>query len=329
MPAPLALVAHPACARHDTGPGHPESPARLEGILSAVRGDPALERDGLRLVEPVPAGVEDLERAHDPTHVARVRALAERAEREGGIAWADPDTAVSPASYQAALAAAGCAISAAELVARGEARGALALARPPGHHAGGARAAGFCLFNNVVVAARRVQALRLAERVLVVDWDVHHGDGTQAILWEDPTCAYLSLHLYPHYPGTGAAGERGGGAGEGHVRNVPLPHGTTRTRYRRAFSDGLEAALRSFSPDLVLVSAGFDCLAGDPLGGLDLEPGDLHALTVEIADRTRGSAAGRVAAVLEGGYLPARMGAGAVEVLRGMGGLESASRRGE
>jgi len=321
--APLLVLVHPACSRHDAGPGHPESPDRLDGILAAVRASTDLEREGLRVVEPALATVEDLERAHDPAHVARVRAMAVRAASEGSAVWADPDTAVSAASFEAALAAAGCAIAAAEAVASGEARGAFALSRPPGHHAGPSRAAGFCLFDNVVIAARRLQARGLARKVLVVDWDVHHGDGTQAILWEDPSAAYLSLHLWPHYPGTGSADERGGGAADGHVRNVPLGHGTSREAYRDAFSKALGATLEGFAPDVVLVSAGFDCLAGDPLGGLLLEPEDLRAITAEIVERTRATARGRVAAVLEGGYVPARMGAGVVEVLRGMAGLPS------
>jgi acetoin utilization deacetylase AcuC-like enzyme len=326
MPPPLALVRHPACALHDAGSGHPESPARLAAILDAVRADPALTREVIAEVEARPVEREDLLRAHAPAHVALVQDLAERAARHGRIEWIDPDTGVSGASFLAAVAAAGCAATAAELVATGRARAAFALSRPPGHHAGFERAAGFCLFNNVVVAARRLQAARLAERVLVVDWDVHHGDGTQAILWEDPTIAYLSLHLYPHYPGTGAASERGGGAGAGAIRNVPLAPGTGRAQYRHAFSEALAASLRGFAPDVVLVSAGFDCLAGDPLGGLLLEPEDLHALTAELVERTRASSDGRIVAVLEGGYVPGRMGLGAVNVLRALAGLPAASR---
>jgi acetoin utilization deacetylase AcuC-like enzyme len=326
MPRPLVLVTHPACAAHDLWPGHPDSPRRVAGILDAVRSDPALARDALVEAGAQAAEIEDLLAAHAPAHVALVRDLAERAVRRGGVDWIDPDTGVSGASFLAGVAAAGCACTAAELVATGHARGAFALSRPPGHHAGYERAAGFCLFNNVVIAARRLQAVRLAERVLVVDWDVHHGDGTQALLWEDPTIYYLSLHLSPHYPGTGAASQRGGRGGAGTIRNVPLREGTDGAQYRRAWSAALEATLAEFEPDLVLASAGFDCLAGDPLGGLSLEPEDLHALTVELVERTRASAGGRVVAVLEGGYVPERMGAGVVDVLRALGGLPPAER---
>jgi acetoin utilization deacetylase AcuC-like enzyme len=325
MPAPLVLVKHPACFLHDTGAAHPEAPERLAGILDAVRADPDLAGGALAEVDGVPAQHEDLARAHTRFHVSFVRDLAERARRLGQAVWIDPDTAVSEHSFVAAAAAAGCAITAAELVATGHARAAFALARPPGHHAGPERAAGFCLFDNVMVAARRLQAAGLAERVLVVDWDVHHGDGTQAIAWEDPTVYYLSLHLSPHYPGTGLPGERGGGAGAGTIRNVPLPLGTDRVEYRRRFSEALGASLDEFVPDFVLVSAGFDCLAGDPLGGLLLEPEDLHGITAELLERTRSSAGGRLVAVLEGGYVPSRNGLGAVDVLRALAGLPAAA----
>jgi acetoin utilization deacetylase AcuC-like enzyme len=325
MDRPVVLVSHPACFAHDTGPGHPEARERLSAILDAVRADPALGRDVLVEVDAQPAATEDLLLAHAPAHVALVRRTSEQAARKGALDWLDPDTAISGASFLAASAAAGCAVTAAELVATGHARAAFALARPPGHHAGYERAAGFCLFNNVVVAARRLQAFGLAERILIVDWDVHHGDGTQEILWEDPTTYYLSLHLERHYPGTGFPSERGGGHGEGTIRNVPLPHGTGARAYHRSFSEALAAALDEFRPDFVLASGGFDCLAGDPLGSLGLEPDDLHALTREIVERTRPSAEGRVVTVLEGGYALARMGLGALNVLRALAGLPAAA----
>jgi len=327
MERPVLLVTHPACFAHDTGAGHPESRDRLVGILDAVRADPAFGRDVLVQVEAQPVEPGDLLLAHAPAHVALVRQMSEQAAVHGTVDWIDPDTAVSGATFLAASAAAGCAVTAAELVATGHARAAFALARPPGHHAGYARSAGFCLFNNVVIAARWLQAFGLAGQVLVVDWDVHHGDGTQEILWEDPTTRYLSLHLAPHYPGTGLEGERGGGAAAGGIRNVPLPPGTSAAEYRRRFSEALGASLDGFEPDFVLVSGGFDCLAGDPLGGLLLEPEDLHAITAEILERTRPSAAGRVVTVLEGGYVPERMGRGAVNVLRALAGLPAGTAR--
>ncbi|HEU4384741.1 MAG TPA: histone deacetylase [Anaeromyxobacteraceae bacterium] len=325
MPLPTVLVTHPACNRHDTGAGHPESRARLPALLEAVRRDAGLAPT-LREHQARPAGEEDLLRVHTPEHVVWIQKGAAEARRRGEILWLDPDTAVSAESWDAALAAAGCAIDAAGLAARGEAAGAFALCRPPGHHATVHRAMGFCLFNNLAVAARAMQAHGLAERILVVDWDVHHGNGTQDVFYADPSVSFLSLHLWPHYPGTGGAGERGAGAGEGHTRNVPLPHGTTAAEYRRRFLEALDEVLASFAPDLVLVSAGFDCLAGDPLGGFGLEPGDLHRLTADLLERTRQTARGRVAAMLEGGYVGERIGQGLVNLLRAFAGLPPAGQ---
>jgi acetoin utilization deacetylase AcuC-like enzyme len=272
-------------------------------------------------IEARPATLTDLLRVHTPEHVDFVRKAAEEAARTGRRVWLDPDTAVSPVSFEAALAAAGCAIDAAERVARGDAASAFACCRPPGHHATADEAMGFCLFDNVAIAARRLQERFALERLLIVDWDVHHGNGTQAIFWEDPSVYYLSLHLWPHYPGTGSARERGAGPGAGTTSNVPLPDGTTGREYRAAFGEALDAALDAFGPEMVLISAGFDCLAGDPLGGMRLEPEDLHAVASELVERTRATAGGRVVAVLEGGYLPERMGLAVTDVLRAFAGL--------
>jgi acetoin utilization deacetylase AcuC-like enzyme len=321
MAIPTVLVSSPACNQHDTGAGHPEHRGRLPGILDAVREDPALGEGVLERALARPAELEDVLRVHTREHVERMRAAAERAAANRVITWLDPDTAVSPASYEAALAAVGCAVEAADRVARGLARTAFALTRPPGHHATPGEAMGFCLFNNVAIAARYLKARHGVERALIVDWDVHHGNGTQEVFWEDPSVYYLSLHLWPHYPGTGAASERGAGAGEGTTRNVPLPYGTSARTYRACFDEALREALAAFSPEVVLVSAGFDCLAGDPLGGLLLEPEDCHAITVDLLQLTRPTAGGRAVAVLEGGYVPERMGRAAADVLRAFAGL--------
>ncbi len=323
MLLPVALLSHPACNRHDTGPGHPESRDRLPALLEAVRRDSELAP---RLLERKAAAAteEDLLRVHTPEHVVGIRQAAAEAGRRGEVLWLDPDTAVSPDSWNAALGAAGCAIAAADMVARGQAGAAFALCRPPGHHATVHRAMGFCLFNNLAVAARAMQAHGRAGRILVVDWDVHPGNGTQDVFYADPSVYFLSLHLFPHYPGTGAAGERGAGAGLGHTRNLPLPRGTGGDEYRRLFLAALEEALADFTPDLTLVSVGFDCLAGDPLGGLELEPEDLHRLTRDLLERVGGPGGGRVAATLEGGYVPERMGRGLVDVLRALAGLPAA-----
>ena len=177
---------------------------------------------------------------------------------------------------------------------------------------------GFCLVNHVAVAARWLRATGAAERVLIVDWDVHHGNGTQDVFWEDPHVFYCSLHQSPHYPGTGAASERGAGAGEGTVLNVPLEPGTPREDYRERFARTMDEIRGRFEPDVILVSSGFDVLAGDPLGGQRLEPEDLGEMTAELRRWAEATLEGRLIILLEGGYVPERLGRGAVEVLRGL-----------
>jgi acetoin utilization deacetylase AcuC-like enzyme len=316
----VLLFHHPACEAHDPGPGHPESARRLPALRGALAADAGLTaRVDARVA--APAAEQDLLRVHTPAHVARVLGAVRDAAEGGAPVWVDEDTAVSEASWDAALAAAGCAMAAAEAVARG-APAAFALSRPPGHHAGAERAMGFCLFNNVAIAVRHLQARGAAERVLVVDWDAHHGNGTEDVFREDPSVYFLSLHLGPpHFPGTGSEAERGAGAGQGTTRNVPLPHGTGGAEYRARFEDALDEALATFSPDLAVVSAGFDALEDDPEGGLRLSPADLHALTRALVERLPARARGRVAGVLEGGYAVERIGAGLVAVLRALAGL--------
>jgi acetoin utilization deacetylase AcuC-like enzyme len=312
---------HPDCGLHDTGWGHPEHQGRLPAIVKAIYQDTPALLEVMLQREAEPVGTTELLRAHSPEHIERVRAAVAEAERTGSQVSLDSDTVVSAASWDAALAAAGCAVTGVRLVLDGEAATAFAGSRPPGHHATRDLAMGFCLFNNVAVAARWAQAERGVERVLIIDWDVHHGNGTQDIFYADPSVYYLSLHLSPHYPGTGEAEERGAGAGVGTTRNIPLAAGTSAAEYRRLFEGALDAVLADFAPELVLISAGFDCMAGDPLGGLLLEPSDLHALTGVVLERTRATAGGRVVAVLEGGYAPARVGAGVVAVIRALGGV--------
>jgi len=315
MAEAVLLLTDPAMLTHDPGPGHPERPARLEAVLGALRARPV---PGTAWRVPRPATREQVARVHDPLYVDAVDAL------RGQYAVLDGDTFTSPRTVEAAWLAAGAAIDAVEAVVRGEAQRAFALVRPPGHHAERDHAMGFCFFNNIAVAVAHAREALGCQRVLIVDWDVHHGNGTQDVFYADPTVRFLSLHLSPHYPGTGAAGERGAGAGLGGTFNVPLPHGTGAAEYRRRYLEALDLALAGFPPDLVLISAGFDCLAGDPLGGLLLEPGDLHQLTVDLLERVRAPAKGRVAAVLEGGYVPERLGDGLVAVLRAFAGLPPA-----
>jgi acetoin utilization deacetylase AcuC-like enzyme len=321
MTSPVVLhFEHPACQLHDPGPAHPDVTGRLPALLEALEADHELRgRVEKRLA--TPATEEDLLRVHTPEHVERVRAAACTAARDSALVWLDEDTATSGPSWDAALAAAGCAVCAADAVVDGAARAAFALARPPGHHASADRAMGFCLFNNVAVAVRHVQARGAARRVLVVDWDAHHGNGTQDVFYDDPSVYVLSLHLTPHYPETGLVAERGAGQGFGTTRNVPLPPGTTPAEYRARFVGALEDALASFTPELVVASVGLDCLEGDPEGGLRLAPEDLHRLTTDLLDRLPASADRRFVGVLEGGYAVDRIGSGLVQVLRALAGL--------
>jgi acetoin utilization deacetylase AcuC-like enzyme len=318
---PAALVSHQDCARHDTGWGHPEHMGRLPAVIRALYRDTPVLHQRVLQHEAAHASEAQLLRAHASELVCAVREAAARAGQTGEAGGMDQETIVSAASWDAACAAAGCAIDAVSLVLQRRARHALALCRPPGHHATRDLSMGFCLFNNVAVAARAAQAEHGVHRVLIIDWDVHHGNGTQDIFYDDPTVYYLSLHLDGHYPGTGAATEQGTGAGIGHTRNVPLPAGLPAEAYLRTFRDAVAQAFTVTRPALVLVSAGFDCLAGDPLGGLLLEPADIHAMTgcvMEHAD----AAGAPVVAALEGGYAPARLGAGAAAALRALAGVD-------
>ena len=322
---PTGFLLHSASPLHDTGWGHPEHQGRLRALASAVEKDlPALAGRVVQ-VEAPEAAEEDLTAVHTASHVAHVREVTRRAETSEQLQRVDADTVVSPASWAAALGSAGAAIEACRQVADGRLANAFVAARPPGHHATPDRAMGFCLFNSVAVAARRLQKDGWADRVLILDWDVHHGNGTQDIFWEDGSVFFCSLHQSPHWPGTGAAEERGAGAGEGFTLNIPLAPGTSAAEHRAAFADALDRIDTLFHPDFVLVSAGFDCLAGDPLGDLRLEPADLHAMTRALLERADAWCGGRVVALLEGGYDPGRTGQGAVAVIRALAGLTSPS----
>jgi acetoin utilization deacetylase AcuC-like enzyme len=313
-----ALVLHPDCGRHDTGWRHPEHQGRLPAILDAVYRDTPDLQSAVLQREGTHAPLEAVLRVHTPGHVQAIERLASAAAERAQPVFIATDTAISAASYDAALAAAGCARDAVGIVMRGEARSAFALCRPPGHHASSDVAMGFCLFNNAAVAARALQAEWGLARVLIVDWDVHHGNGTQDIFYDDGSVYYLSLHQAPWYPGTGTASERGTGGGAGTTRNVPVPAGTDGAAFLSTFRAALDDALAEFTPDFILVSAGFDCMAGDPLGRLGLEPRDVHALTREVQARAQEVAGGRLAFVLEGGYAPRRVGQGVVDVFRAL-----------
>ncbi len=290
-----ALVYDPAYLRHETG-HHPENPERLRVIISALQGDEALWTK-LKHLSPRSVSDDDIMRCHSFRLIDQVRTLCER-----GVRFADLDTAICAQSYEVARLAAGAAIVAVDHVFNDDAGNAIALVRPPGHHATSNRAMGFCLFNNVAIAARYAQVHYGADRVLIIDWDVHHGNGTQEIFYHDPSVFYFSTHQYPYYPGTGSAGERGLDKGEGTTLNVPLSEGTSARVHREAFTGALKAIEKTFPPDLIIVSAGFDSRRGDPLGGLLLEDADFAEMTSQVMDMAERNGNGRVVSVLEGGY---------------------------
>jgi acetoin utilization deacetylase AcuC-like enzyme len=303
----VALFAHEACSAHDTGWEHPEHQGRLRAVMSALgKALPELN-DRVAPLHAEPAAEEVILRVHSLEHVETVRQVCEQAATEKTILRLDPDTAVSGRSWEAALGACGAAVDATRWVSSGEGPSAFCPVRPPGHHATRDRAMGFCLFNSVAVAARSALAEGLAERVLIVDWDVHHGNGTQDMFYEDADVFYLSMHQHPLYPGTGSREERGKGAGVGTTLNIPRPPGLAPQAYVEAFLEGVDQAA-AFEPELVFISAGFDSARNDPIGGFTLEPEHFALLTREVIDRTRASADGRVVSLLEGGYNPADLG---------------------
>ncbi len=292
-----ALLHHPISREHDTGEGHPEQPARYTTVLEALRGDAELWPQLVEIqAQPAPRGV--VQAAHTPQHFKFV----ERAVKEGR-GYIDADTILSYRSFDAALHAAGAACQAVDAVMSGAARNAFVAARPPGHHATGDKASGFCLFNNVAVAARYAQnKYKEIERVAILDWDVHHGNGTQGIFYEDPAVFFFSMHQYPWYPGTGTRSETGYGAGRGATLNAPLRAQTPATEQRRVFAAALQEIGARFRPDLILISAGFDSHRADPLGQLRLENDDFAALTHTVKQWADETCEGRVVSCLEGGY---------------------------
>ena len=288
----VILIHSDRFAEHQTPPGHPERPERAE-VMDAVA---ARWRDkGAEIVAPRAATIEQLARVHDRDFLRRI------SETAGKSSQLDPDTYTSPESHEIALAAAGAAVDAVERVMGGSHTAAVAMVRPPGHHAEHNRAMGFCLYNNVAVAAAHARA-QGAAKVAIVDYDVHHGNGTQHIFETDRHVLYVSTHQFPYYPGTGAADEIGRGAGRGFTVNVPLEVGAADEDYELTFARVVLPVLRQFEPDLIIVSAGFDAHERDPLGGMRLSTGAFAAMTLELRAVADECCRGRIVSVTEGGY---------------------------
>jgi acetoin utilization deacetylase AcuC-like enzyme len=294
--ASTGFVYHPDYLKHDMGYGHPESPGRLQAIVSRLEESSVRAR--LKPIEPAPASDEWITKIHAAPYL---QLLKKHAPDHGRVAL-DADTSMSSGSLPAAYLAAGGAIAAVDSILAGHVNHAFCAVRPPGHHAERDRAMGFCLFNNVAIAARYVQRRHGVRRVLIVDWDVHHGNGTQHAFYDDPSVLFFSTHQYPHYPGTGHTTETGQGEGEGTTINVPMTPGEGDEEYREIFQRVLVPAADSFQPEFVLISAGFDAHRDDPLASMGLTEQGYADLTGIVGGIARRHGQGRILSCLEGGY---------------------------
>jgi acetoin utilization deacetylase AcuC-like enzyme len=289
----VLILADERMRLHDAGAGHPERPARLEAIEKQLQREPIAS---VKFAQPRPATRKAIVRVHDEKYVAFIDLLRGRSAR------LDADTAVSSHTVEAAYLAAGAAIDAVEAVMRGEASSTFALVRPPGHHAERDRAMGFCLFNNIAIAAQHAIDAHRLDRVLIVDWDVHHGNGTQHAFEDRRDVLFISTHQWPLWPGSGAASEHGRGAGEGFTVNLPLPAGFDDAGYIALFEQVIAPIADQYQPQLVLVSAGFDAHARDPLAGMAMTEGGFARLCAVMRDVATRHGNGRIALILEGGY---------------------------
>jgi acetoin utilization deacetylase AcuC-like enzyme len=290
------LFADARCQQHDTGHGHPESPARFAAVMEGLKRAGLLEK--LKPIEARAVTSEDLELAHQRDYLL----LAEREIRAGAAQLSTGDTSVCEASWDAAKLATGGAMAAVDAVMEGKVANAFCAGRPPGHHASADRGMGFCVVNNIAIAARHAQRRHRIKRVLIVDWDVHHGNGTQDIFYEDGAVFFFSTHQSPWYPGTGHVRETGAGEGKGTTLNCPLPEGSGHREIFAAFKEQLLPAMETFQPEFVLISAGFDSRGGDPLGDFLLTDGDFADLTKIVRGIADKYAKGRLVSLLEGGY---------------------------
>jgi acetoin utilization deacetylase AcuC-like enzyme len=290
----VGFVYDPIFLEHETG-AHPENPDRLRATMALLEEAGLIER--LERVEARDATADELALVHDPRYVAEL----ERVAREGG-GWADPDTLITPRSFDAAVRVVGGTLTAVDAVTAGDVASAFCLVRPPGHHSSVRRAMGFCLLNHVAVASAYARARHGIERVAIVDIDVHHGNGTQDAFYTEPGVLYISTHEYPFYPGTGAVSETGEGGGRGYTINIPMPHRSGDAEHRRAFEEVVVPALRRYRPELVLVSAGFDAHFADEIAGQMLSVDGYGALVSMVKAAAGELCGGRVVVALEGGY---------------------------
>ncbi|MEP6836389.1 MAG: histone deacetylase [Gemmatimonas sp.] len=295
MHPPVAFISSSDCGRHDTGWQHPEHVGRLRAIPRALRNDIALY-ESLQQHEGRHATVQEIALAHDVAYIEQVRALA-----AAGGGRLDADTVVSEGSWDAVTAGAGCLLDGVDMAFDGRAIRSFSAVRPPGHHALRAGAMGFCVFGNVAIAAQYALQRDDCNRVLIVDWDVHHGNGTQALVEHDARIHFVSMHQWPWYPGTGAADDRGP---LNTIWNVPMPPSLPAEEYVTAFLGAVDAATNEFVPDLLIISAGFDCLEGDPLGAFTLQNEHITELTRALVTRAERWCGGRIVSALEGGYAP-------------------------
>lgn len=296
----VGLLYHPEYLKHDTGPGHPERPERLESMIKHLLGTPLWKN--LQHLQPEPALLSWIQGVHPEEYVGMIKRRCAAGEQvlDGG------DTHVCPVSYDVALLAAGGVLLGVDEVISGRVQSAFCAGRPPGHHAETSTVMGFCLFNNVAIGARYAQKKHGVGRVAIVDWDVHHGNGTQEIFYEDDSVLYISLHQFPLWPGTGAASERGKGKGGGFTLNCPMQPGSGEKEYLEAFETEILPALDTFGPELLMISAGFDAHRDDPLANINLSEESFSTMTKLLRELAERHCDGRIVSVLEGGYnLPA------------------------
>ena len=281
--------------KHDTGPNHPENSARIINTIEHLRSANCWQK--LDIKKPRAATEAEVSAIHSTSQIVQI---AEIASSGGG--YLDPDTYVSSDSYEAALNAAGAPLTAIDLIMDKKVDNAFCLVRPPGHHATPEKGMGFCLFNNVAIAAKYIQSRYSLDRIVIIDWDVHHGNGTQDAFYDDPSVMYFSMHRYPFYPGTGAEEETGKDSGSGFTINIPLSYNTEPQEYLKFFEDILEKRIKPFNPQFILISSGFDAYRLDPISGLSLEASDYNKLTKLTQNVAKYCCDGRIVSCLEGGY---------------------------